>query len=186
MKRLYFDTETTGFPQKPNTPDEACPHIVQLAAILVDDAEGEVASMNVIVRPEGWTVPKEAADVHGITTEKAEAFGIPIKVALATFSNLVRVSEQVVAHNFEFDRKLVAYEVDRLGRIHRIEEKPQFCTMLATVDLCKLPGRYGKFKWPKLMEAHEILLGEGFDGAHDALADVRACQRLHAYLLARQ
>ena len=34
MKRLYVDTETTGFPQREGTPLEECPHIVQLAALL--------------------------------------------------------------------------------------------------------------------------------------------------------
>lgn len=34
---------------------------------------------------------------------------------------------------------------------------------------------YGRFKWPKLIELHRKLFGTGFDDAHDALADVKAC-----------
>jgi len=184
MRRFYFDTETTGFPAKDGTPLDKCPFIVQIAAILVDDEQGEVASLSCIIKPDGWTIPDDVARIHGISTEKAEAFGIPARVAMATFSQLCRQADQVVAHNINFDLKLVAYEVDRAKAPHVIADKPQFCTMDATTDICKLPGRYaGKFKWPKLIEAHQHLFGEGFDGAHDALVDVRACHRVHQYLI---
>jgi DNA polymerase III epsilon subunit-like protein len=184
MKRFYFDTETTGFPQKAGTPLPQCPFIVQLAAILVDDEEGEIASLNTIIKPDGWTVGEGAAEVHGISTEKADTFGIPVKVAMAMFSQLARVADQVIAHNIQFDLKLVAYEIERLAVVNVVAGKPQFCTMAATTDICRLPGRYrGQFKWPKLIEAHQHLFNEGFDGAHDALADVRACQRIHKHLI---
>lgn len=184
MTRFYFDTETTGFPRKPGTPIEECPFIVQLAAILVDDEHGEVASLNTIIKPDGWTIPDDVALIHGISTEKAEAFGIPSRVAMAMFSQLCRVADQVIAHNITFDLKLVAYEIERASAPNVIATKPQFCTMDATTDICRLPGKYpGKFKWPKLIEAHLHLFGEEFDGAHDALVDVRACHRVHKHLL---
>lgn len=183
MIRLYYDTETTGFPAKTGTPLENCPHIVQLAAALIDDEAGEIASFSVIIKPDGWSVDEGAAKVHGITTEKADKFGIPIKVAMSMFSNLCAIAEQAVAHNDEFDIKFITYEINRLNVINRILEMPRFCTMKATTDICKLPGNYGKYKWPKLIEAHEHFFGVGFDGAHDALADVRACARVHQHLI---
>lgn len=184
MKRLYFDTETTGFPRSAGAPLADCPFIVQLAAILVDDDQGEVASLNFIIRPDGWTISEEVAAIHGISTEKAEAFGIPAKVAMAAFSQVCRQADQVVAHNISFDLKLIAYEILRAQAPNVIAEKEQFCTMEATTNICKLPGRYpGKWKWPKLIEAHTHLFSEGFDGAHDALVDVRACHRIHRHLI---
>lgn len=184
MKRLYFDTETTGFPAKAGTSLDLCPFIVQIAAILVDDEFGEVASINQIIKPSGWTIPDDVAEIHGITTAKAEAFGIPARVAMAAFSQMCRVADQIVAHNINFDRKLVAYEVERAGAEHVISDKPQFCTMEASTGIMKMPGRYpGKYKWPKLIEAHTHFLGIGFDGAHDALVDVRACHRVHRHLI---
>lgn len=178
MKRLYYDTETTGFPAKAGSPLSEQPFIVQLAAILVDDDEGEMASMNVTIKPAGWTVPEDAAKIHGISTEKAERFGIPIASAMSMFSQLCRQSEQAIAHNDEFDVKLVGFEIDRLQKPNVLLQTPRFCTMKATTEICKLPGRYGQFKWPKLIEAHQHFFGEGFDGAHDALVDVRACHRV--------
>jgi DNA polymerase-3 subunit epsilon len=187
MKRLYFDTETTGFPAKAGTHIDRCPSIVQLAAILVDDELGEMASVNQIIRPLNWTVPDEVAAVHGITTSKAMAFGVPIRSAMSVFAQMTRLADQVVAHNINFDLKFLAYEFDRIGNGNVIADKPGFCTMEATTDICKIPGRWpGKFKWPKLMEAHIFLLGGGFDDAHDALADVRACHRIHRHLIDNQ
>lgn len=184
MKRFYYDTETTGFPAKGGAPLSAQPFIVQLAAILVDDDKGEVASMNAIIKPAGWTVPEDAAKIHGISTEKAERFGIPIASAMSMFSQLCRQAEQAVAHNDEFDVELIGFEIDRLAKPNVLLETPRFCTMKATTDICKLPGRYpGQFKWPKLIEAHQHFFSEGFDGAHDALVDVRACHRVHMHLL---
>jgi DNA polymerase-3 subunit epsilon len=183
MKRLYYDTETTGFPAKGGAPLSDQPHIVQLAAILVDDEEGEVASMNTIIKPDGWTVPEDAAAIHGISTEKAERFGVPITSAMSLFSQLCRQADQAIAHNDEFDLKLVTYEIERLGKPNVLLSTPRFCTMKATTDICKLPGRYGQFKWPKLIEAHQHFFSEGFDGAHDALVDVRACHRVHMHLI---
>lgn len=47
------------------------PHIVQLAALLVDPESHEtIASMDVIVRPSGWTIPDDVAAVHGTTTAR--------------------------------------------------------------------------------------------------------------------
>lgn len=72
---LFFDTETTGIiPKGVNDPcrqTAAYPHVVQLSW-KIGDKEGDF-----IIRPEGFTIPDEAAKVHGITTEKALAEGIP-------------------------------------------------------------------------------------------------------------
>jgi DNA polymerase III epsilon subunit-like protein len=183
MKRLYYDTETTGFPAKAGAPLAECPHIVQLAAAVIDDDEGKIASFSVIIQPEGWEVSEGAAAIHGITTEKAAKLGIQISVAILMFSHLCKLAEQAVAHNGQFDEQFIDYEIRRLGQPNRLMNLPRFCTMQATTDICQLPGKYGRYKWPKLIEAHEHFFGEGFDGAHDALADVLACARIHQHLI---
>ncbi len=184
MKRLYFDTETNGLLAKAGAAIERCPYIVQIAAILVDDLLGEMASINQIIRPHGWNVPDSCAAVHGITTSKAMAYGIPAQSAMSVFSQMARLADQVIAHNIGFDLAFVGYEFQRIGKGNVIADKPKFCTMAATVDVCKIPFASGRgHKWPKLMEAHVNLFGEGFDDAHDALADVRACHRIHRHLI---
>jgi DNA polymerase-3 subunit epsilon len=57
------------------------------------------------------------------------------------------------------------------------------CTMLKAIDVVKCPptekmrraGRTG-FKNPNLAETYRHFFGRDFEGAHDAMADVRACR----------
>lgn len=63
------------------------------------------------------------------------------------------------------------------------KERPSFCTMNATKNVLKLPttekqvraGFCKGFKPPKLTEAFNHYFGFVFDGAHDAMNDVKAC-----------
>ena len=57
-----------------------------------------------------------------------------------------------------------------------IEKQETIDTMLASVDFCKIPGKFG-FKWPKLMELHQKLFGCDFDNAHDSSADIAATEK---------
>lgn len=177
---LYFDTETSGLPIIGDLSLQ--PHIVQLAAILTDENFNEVASVNLLIKPTDWTIDQGAADAHGITAEKAFTFGVEIAKALSILKQFTLNAKLVVAHNIPFDTKLVGFECERFKQPNFILERPKFCTMAATTNLCKLPGRYGKYKWPKLQEAYVNLFGVEFEDAHDALADVRACLRIHKHL----
>ncbi len=46
--------------------------------------------------------------------------------------------------------------------------------MLGSMNFCKIPGRFGNYKWPTLSELHIKLFGKDFENAHDALADITA------------
>ncbi len=184
---LFFDTETTGLPDfNKRARDPSQPHIVQLAAIaMTDDLTTEIDAYNVIIKPDGWTIPKEASDVHGITMEKA-ACGIPEKEAAEKLLSMVALSALIVGHNIQFDKFIARIAMRRYELITDAQDQwwkqlPTFCTMKSTTHLCKLPGPYG-FKWPKLQEAYQHAFGETFAGAHDALADVRACARVYGWL----
>lgn len=72
MNRLYIDTETTSIPDAHQLPGHpAQPHLVQVGAVLFDGDWTERACLSLIVKPEGWTVPAAAQDVHGISTADA-------------------------------------------------------------------------------------------------------------------
>lgn len=182
--KLFFDTETTGLFNR-NFPLAHQPHIVQLAALLADECGVERAAINLLITPEGWTIPKEAADVHGITTEMATAYGVPIRSAMHIFAKLVKQARIVIAHNIDFDRTLIGYEAERLSVPFPVfAGKEMFCTMQATTDICQLPGKFGKnYKWPKLAEAYRHLFGEELKDAHDAMVDLRACKRVYLHLI---
>lgn len=115
MKALVFDTETSGLPDW-RQPSEAPhqPHIVELAAKLIDLPTGELlGQMDVIIRPDGWTIPDDVAELHGITTEKALAEGIPEAEAVTMFLALHAQADTRTAFNESFDARIMRIALKR-------------------------------------------------------------------------
>ncbi len=178
---LFFDTETSGMINRKLPADHPSqPRLVQLGALLVEDDLTPRAEIALLVQSEGVKFDAKAIEVHGITEEVADRGGVPMLVALALFSNLCRRARKVVAHNMDFDAEVMGCQFHRVGKPNPLKfEHLEFeCTMKALTPIIKLPGRYGDYKWPSLEEAHRFFFDEGFEGAHDALADVRACCRV--------
>ncbi len=182
MAILFFDTETSDMIDRRRGPGPGQPHVVQLAALLVE--EGTETPLCTLIRPEGWTVSPGAERVHGISTRQALAGGVPIRQAIEQFHELASRAEVLVAHNIEFDRLMVLSEYARLNLAHPFRGKREFCTMKAATDIMRLPGPYG-YKWPTLQEAYRFFTGKDLKSAHNALADVRACRAVYEALTKR-
>jgi len=181
MGLLFLDTETTGkydFKAPHTAPQQ--PYLVQLAMIL-DDLEGNtIEEYETIIRVAEINIPISAAEIHGITTAIANAHGIDVRVALDKFDDFWQKSNRIIAHNIDFDRKIMQTAYHRTGRDGLFGMTPTYCTMEHSTDVLKLPGRYRGYKWPKLDEAYRVLIDpEGFEGAHNALNDVRACRKVY-------
>lgn len=181
IRYFFFDTETTGLPRSWNAPLEDLgnwPRMVQLAWIVADESGTPLREVSRIIRPDGFTIPADASNVHGITTALALERGIPLSDALAEAALAMSSACQLVAHNIAFDEKVLSAEFLRLGLpdpLARFRRRDRRCTMRESTDWCGIPGRYGP-KYPNLTELHLRLFGKPFEGAHDALADVRACE----------
>jgi DNA polymerase III subunit epsilon len=177
---LFFDTETTGLPANWNAPASNTsnwPRMVQLACLLCDSNGSIIQQRNFIIKPEGYTIPTDASEVHGITTERANQEGVDLSSSLSDFKNLVAKANHLVAHNMEFDEKIIGAEFHRKFGTDPIQSKPKFCTMKSprVISYCSIPPfRYGSYKWPKLSELHIKLFGIDFEEAHDASADIQA------------
>ena len=174
---LFFDTETTGLPKNykaPASDTKNWPRMVQIAWMRYTKTDDLIDSKMYIIKPEGYTIPKEASDVHGITTDRALAEGVDLTSVLNEFREEMIGSRVLIAHNISFDEKIVGAEFIR-KKIESIPNKlSRIDTMKEATDYCQLPGNYG-YKWPNLTELHTKLFGKAFEGAHDALADVKAC-----------
>jgi DNA polymerase-3 subunit epsilon len=186
---LFFDTETTGKAARGKPPtDEAQPDLVQLGAILTDDDLNELITLDRIVFPTYWTIPDEAAAIHGISQAKAEAEGLSLPDVMDVFCALLGVAQRVVAHNSDFDVIIIQRALARLKRpvTDPFVGKEVRCTMKASKPILQLPNRNpyinDKYKFPKLVEVHQHYFGVGIDGAHDALVDVRATIPVYAKL----
>lgn len=185
--KLFFDTETTGLPDF-KAPSESAhqPHIVQLAALLVDmDTRETIQSMDVIIRPDGWTIPDDVAAVHGITTEHAAEVGIPEQLAVSMFMELW-AGRARVAHNEQFDARIVRIALMRFHSEDAADiwkSGPTECTARLATPICALPPTekmkaVGRFhhKTPNLGEAYRHFTGKELENAHSAMADVLACR----------
>lgn len=182
MITLYFDTETTGKLVDYLSPTiNGQPRLVQLGAILADDDQ-EIATMSQIIKPDGWTISDEAARVHGITQERAERDGVPIEEALKNFEAIAAGAEEIVAFNMDFDAMVLRIESHVYSRPIKVPPVERFCAMRAATNPCQIPkmrrGKFCGYKWPKLEEAHDKLIGKPLEGAHDALADARGAMRV--------
>lgn len=182
---LFYDTETTGkcdFKAKPDAPGQ--PRLVQLAFIMTDAQGYEAAHFSCLIKPEGWTIDPDAEKLHGITLEMCERMGIPLRDALRFFRNYASLCKGLVCFNSDFDSRIMAGEFLRSGIADLKAEEascsypPHFCLMKHMTPICKLPGPYGH-KWPKLQEAYRHCFGIDFDGAHNALEDVRATKQVY-------
>ena len=86
---LFFDTETTGLPRDYRAPvsnSRNWPRLVQLAWLVTDDQGTEYKSLEYIIKPEGFAIPREASRIHGITTELARQRGADLGAVLAEIS----------------------------------------------------------------------------------------------------
>ncbi|MDR1414344.1 MAG: 3'-5' exonuclease [Odoribacteraceae bacterium] len=176
---LFFDTETTGIPRDwkaPITDLDNWPRLVQLAYILHDHDGNQISAGDVIIRPDGFTIPADSANIHGITTERAISEGKPLLPVLQRFARLIDDATYLVAHNIAFDEKIIGAELLRNAMPDNLAGKSKICTMLSTVDFCAIDGRYG-YKWPKLSELHYKLFNTNFEEAHNAAADIQATAR---------
>ncbi|MBF0530015.1 MAG: 3'-5' exonuclease [Deltaproteobacteria bacterium] len=179
MIDLIFDTETTGLPNWQAGPDDpGQPHLVQLGLMLFQDRK-VLSEANLLVYPAG-EVSEAAFKVHGISTETARRYGLPAPVALLVFLQLLGKAERIVAHNLNFDILIIKSALWRIGVTNIKGPAQRICTMKSSKPVLKLPGKQpGDYKLPRLEEAYKTLVDPaGFEGAHDALADVRACARV--------
>jgi DNA polymerase III epsilon subunit-like protein len=178
---LFFDTETTGLPanwKAPVTDTNNWPRVTQLAWQVYDQDGNLLSERCDLIKPDGWVIPdEEFFRENNMSTERCEREGVPLAEILKDFVQQVDAADYLVAHNMAFDEKVIGCEMVRMDSKFR-EEPKKICTMQESTDYCRMqPFKWGKYKWPSLLELHKKLFDEGFDGAHDALADVSETAR---------
>ncbi len=181
---LFFDTETTGLPadyKAPLTDSANWPRMVQLAWIVTDIKGETIDEQSAIIRPDGFVIPDDVAKIHGISQSWAELKGLPLRNVMEDFDAALCCVPLAVAHNVKFDQAIVGAERVRLGMPWNFLTGFK-CTMASGTAFTKLP----KNKWPTLQELHLCLFGKEFDGAHNALNDVRACAKAYWELMRRK
>lgn len=177
---LFFDTETTGIPERSwnwDTDLEQYPHVVQMAWLHGCKVETH------IIRPDGWEIPQETVDVHGITTEYALEHGEPFASVVDMFIQDCHDAGLICGHNIHFDTSIIKANILReLGREYydandvenALYKGKRIDTMRPTMKWVDARMANGRLKFPNLSELYSRCFpGESFP-AHDALEDVKA------------
>ncbi len=154
--------------------------------LFVDDRFRIEEGHHGLVKPDGWSMPPEAEKINGLSNERLEAFGQHIRLPLHFIADAINQGRTLVAHNLLFDAKIMRGEMRRLGWPEAEQCRNGLCTMRALTPVCALsdPKRSG-FKFPRLAEAYQMLLGKELVGAHDALTDALACFELLRWMKTR-
>ena len=193
---LVFDTETSSLPlwsQPSESPEQ--PHIVQLAAYLMDANTGQEVDRCVrYVKPDGWGIHSEALGAHGITEDFARRHGIAEADVVQNFMDMVQHAAVISAFNVDFDLRILRIALLRQGYPKTELDGwaatiNKYCVMRASTPFAKAPptdkmmatGRKA-FKQPSLSEAVEAIFKVKMQGAHRANVDVRWTIKLHFWL----
>lgn len=177
---LFFDTETSGLPvwHEPSGGDNQ-PHLVQLAARFVDaDTRKVLQTLDVCIAPDGWDVPQEVVDIHGLDAEHLGAIGVPEGEALSAFMHLWAKADVRVGHSERFDARIIRIALKRYVSDWAADEwkaGAAECTGLLARPAFGLKG----CRIPKLTDTYEHFVGEPLEDAHSALADTDACLAIY-------
>ena len=157
---LFFDTETTGIPDRAAKWDVdfmEYPHVVQMAWIHGCKVESH------IIRPDGWEIPDETVEIHGITNEYALEHGEPFAAVVDLFIQDCHDAGLICGHNIHFDTGIVKANILReLGREYydandvetALYKGKRIDTMRSTMKWVDARNSWGKLKFPNFGELY--------------------------------
>lgn len=171
-----FDTETSGLFDFSKPADaDGQPRIASIAMIAADENLNLVAATSVLIQPDGWEMSSEAESVNGLSQRLLNEHGVPVREVLWRYAAEIDRGAVVVAHNAQYDTKIMRGEMRRAGLDDRYEQTRTICTMRAMTDICRIPKPSGRgLKWPKLSESLMYCFGRDHANAHGALPDAMA------------
>ncbi len=174
LPRAAFDLETTG-----RNPLEAR---IVTATVMVVAGDGSLTDHHEWLVDPGIPIPDEAAEIHGVTTERARAEGMPAGVAVQELSTLLTrlfaAGLPVLAFNASYDFTVLAAEGERYA-----VPTPVPVSVIDPYIMDKQADRFrrGKRTLSAMCEHYGIELTD----AHTSAADVWATLRVAAELATR-
>lgn len=177
-KVLVFDTETTGIPNKNTNDLSKQPYITQISFVIYDMSIDEIVFeySSYIKIGTDIEISNKVTELTGITNKKCQDNGLDINDVLDLFIKSYNSNDidMVVAHNIDFDIKMIEIECLRNNKEFVLPNKIHFCTMrnsvFISVDFRK--------KFPKLSELYTFLFGEPAPmNLHNSKVDTLICMK---------
>lgn len=159
-----LDTETTGV-------DSFTDRVVT-CSMIYDDGKGNQTERDWLINP-GIEIPEGASNVHGITTEKAQAEGITPQEGLRQIAEsmipMIDAGVPLVIYNAPYDLTLLLAEFERYG----ISFSHEFNRVIDPYVIDKAIDKFRKGKRTLTITAEHYGYDLG-DSAHAADADNKA------------
>ena len=187
MKILVFDTETTGLIPKDTSlyQTNSWPYVVQFSFILFNTITNkiELEQDYIIKIPKHVEISRESTKVHGITKQKTIKQGFDMKDVLEIFKIALESCDFLVAHNINFDKKLIMVENirNKVDMSFNRNGLNIYCTMKNGINICNIEKKNENNeiykKYPSLLELHYKLFNTIPCNLHNSLVDVLICMR---------
>ena len=192
MRVAVFDTETTGLVKGNDYTNPNNPHLAAIAIVLYDtEIKRIISSFNTVVQPDGWEMPEEVAAINNLSTEYLMANGLWFDDVMSVALGMLVKADMLVAHNTDFDSKVLAASMWRKGAtdgtnedmihasIKRWLESKFYCTMKESKDIVQALDKRGRIKYPRLAEAYKHFFNRELRNAHNAGADAVAALEVY-------
>jgi DNA polymerase III epsilon subunit-like protein len=187
MKRyMILDTETSGFGNSDA--------VLQIAfQVYSEDGTLLHEGRQYFNHSYEYEISEGAFKVNGLTKEFLATNGVvdqDISANLAGIGIQIDNCDLFIAHNVSFDWRMLQNEWARYGLFQDTQhvKTTALCTQNdpAIKAFVGARDKNNNIKAPKLAELHQKLFGCGIDGAHDALADVKATAKCFFELVKRK
>lgn len=186
---LVFDTETTGLIPKNKTNITDFPYITQLSYIIYNVETKQIENIynNYINIPQHIIISDLITTLTGITREICDEKGKNIIDVLINFYNAYIQCDYIIAHNWDFDSKILFTEYmrnnnavkEQMPNMHTLFNRDvdkqfgirHYCTMKTGIIIYRLN------KYPKLSELHQKLFKSIPEKMHNSIIDAFVCLR---------
>jgi DNA polymerase III alpha subunit (gram-positive type) len=149
---LFLDIETADVCSVENP----YPRLLQLAYCIMDSSRNIICRQNDYVLPTDFSVTSQAQALHHISNDFACVNGIPLEQVLRRFISFTTDVTICIAHNINFDKRILEKELSRFHWVSPFTKWKLFCTMRAAKPFCALKDKNGRLKNPSLSELYRI------------------------------
>lgn len=153
---FLFHTFTTGMWQfAPDTPDAAQPKLIGIGCLVLDDDDNEMDRLiDMVTLPPRHSVTRHATEYHGISDHDVREFGKPAEDVYPRIANMMTGCQFAASYGADVHMGVLRIGLARAGL--RMPDVEPIDIMKKIVNICRIPDRSGRYKWPKMHEAYEF------------------------------